>query len=248
MEFKIFKNRLGFSLIELMVVVAIMSILAAVGIASYSKYKMKARDSEAQAALGVLFSSQRIFYSEYNFYHTNLQAIGFSMQGNLYFNVGFGNPTNVIATDYGYEAPVDPNLINTKAQCSGANGTGTSTECRFVVDVPDLPFLATTFPDAFFATAASTPSNYANHQGAPVGMSRMQMFAEFFVVPREANASLAITEANCHWAMDNAGSLAALLIHRRCLEEGLVQRRHLTLNPLTRLWTVSSKKIFRNFP
>ena len=42
------KSKKGFTLIELMIVVAIVAILAAVGFPSYSNYQKKARRSEAQ--------------------------------------------------------------------------------------------------------------------------------------------------------------------------------------------------------
>ena len=44
---KLFTNKKGFSMIELMVVVAIIGVLAAIGIPQYSKFQAKARQSEA---------------------------------------------------------------------------------------------------------------------------------------------------------------------------------------------------------
>jgi type IV pilus assembly protein PilE len=58
----------GFSLIELLVVVAILSILAVVGIPTYSGYIQNARNKEAQLMLRTLAASQetyRMYHQKY---------------------------------------------------------------------------------------------------------------------------------------------------------------------------------------
>ena len=129
-----FKSTKGFSLIEMMIVVAIMSLIATIGIPQYSKFKRKAHDTEAKVSLGALFVSEKIFHSDYNFYHTSLQAIGFV-------------------------APVDDAVMSIKAQCVGTNGTGTDTSCRLMVNVPDIFSASTSTQDDFYASAISNPAN-----------------------------------------------------------------------------------------
>lgn len=83
-------NQKGFSLVELMVVVAIIGILATIGIPQYQKFMAKARQSEAKSHLNGIFQGEASFFTEYNQYTTNMQAIGASAIGvGLRYNAGF---------------------------------------------------------------------------------------------------------------------------------------------------------------
>jgi prepilin-type N-terminal cleavage/methylation domain-containing protein len=71
----------GFSLIELMVVVAIIGILATIAIPNYQKFKARARQVEAKGKLSGAFTSEKAFVAEYSNYHDNLVAMGFIPEG-----------------------------------------------------------------------------------------------------------------------------------------------------------------------
>lgn len=80
----------GFSLVELMVVVSIVGLLAAIGIPQYAKYQSKARTSEAKAALSALFNAERSFQLEWQQYSVDLKNIGFGVEGSdLRYVTGF---------------------------------------------------------------------------------------------------------------------------------------------------------------
>ena len=55
----------GFTLIELMIVVAIIGLLASIAIPSFSSYQNRARRSESFTNLGSLAKSQKAFFAEY---------------------------------------------------------------------------------------------------------------------------------------------------------------------------------------
>ncbi len=83
------KNQKGFSLIELMVVVAIVGILSAIAIPNYQKFQLRAKQAEAKAGLGALYTTERAFIAEFAGYSTRLDSIGWSSEGAANYNVGF---------------------------------------------------------------------------------------------------------------------------------------------------------------
>ena len=62
--FKRLKGQKGFTLIELMIVVAIIGILAAIAIPNFLQYQMKSRQSEAKTNLQAIKTSEVSFQAE----------------------------------------------------------------------------------------------------------------------------------------------------------------------------------------
>jgi type IV pilus assembly protein PilA len=109
------KRREGFSLVELMVVVAIIAILAAIAVPQYKKYQLKAKTSEARMNIGAIKTTEESYAAENDNYLTaawspssipgsapdvfnatdGFKTIGFEPQGKVYYcyAVSDGNDT-----------------------------------------------------------------------------------------------------------------------------------------------------------
>ncbi len=61
-------RRKGFTLIELMIVVAIIAILASIAIPQYKKFQLKAKTSEAKSNIGAIRSAEETYAAEHDVY------------------------------------------------------------------------------------------------------------------------------------------------------------------------------------
>lgn len=96
---KLLTQQNGFTLVELMVVVAIIGLLSAVAIPNFKKYQAKAKISEAKLQLSALYTAQSAFFSDYNMYAKCLRYMGFDPAPerlSRYFSVGFTNGVEAI--------------------------------------------------------------------------------------------------------------------------------------------------------
>jgi type IV pilus assembly protein PilA len=60
------RNRKGFTLVELMIVVAIIGILAAIAIPNFLNFRLKAKTSEAKSNLGAIRTTEVAYYAEWS--------------------------------------------------------------------------------------------------------------------------------------------------------------------------------------
>lgn len=169
----------GFSLVELMVVVAIIGVLATIAIPRVNKFIAKSRQSEAQINLSSIYTFNKNFYLEYQGYTSSFRAMGYLPEGNLRYNTGFSGaaagPTNYTSlTGQSFVAPIDSlndcptNGSNTRCRTlNGANNApppaipGTVGAISTVVTAPFSTFTAASLACLVVSTASTcTGTNF----------------------------------------------------------------------------------------
>ncbi len=105
------KRLKGFTLVELVITIAIVIILSVVSVPIYNGYTRKAKMSEGYALLGMILSAQKAYFSEYgNFLQDYMSVIGgdnnfvaadtvfnIDARGNKYFTAFNICPTDAFA-------------------------------------------------------------------------------------------------------------------------------------------------------
>jgi len=156
----------GFTLIELMIVVAIIAILAAIAIPNYLRYAMKSKTAEATTNLGAIRTGETAYYAENDIYRTCADAPdggGTDVTPDEW--VTTGTPSGVLDfADIGFE-PDGYVRYRYNAAATAAGGTSTSpVPASFIATatsdldedgelaVYELDSTATTFPKAVLET------------------------------------------------------------------------------------------------
>lgn len=155
------KNEQGFTLVELMIVVAIIGVLSAVAIPNFKKYQAKAKTSEAKVQLAAAYTALQAFYGDYGVYSTCLAYMGYD-PGNeylsRYYAIGFGGATGTegLAATVATVSPAGSANMDANALASAQN-SGLGVECQN----------AAAFPIVAGATAAQ--ANVGNVSHFPAG-------------------------------------------------------------------------------
>ena len=132
------KQQKGFTLIEVLIVVVILGIIAAIAIPSYTSFMNKTRRVDAITILSELAGEQQRFLSENNRYATSSVDLGYTANPVLseegHYTVSFENPT---ATSYILTAtPVADGAQANDTECGaftlnsgGVKGSNNGADC-----------------------------------------------------------------------------------------------------------------------
>jgi prepilin-type N-terminal cleavage/methylation domain-containing protein len=109
-----FNSNEGFTLLELIICVAIVGVLTSVAGPALSRSRDRARSAEAKVLLSNLYIAEKTFFLSYSTYTTRLDVIGFSSSGSMSYEYGF-------SADFSIYPPSTP-LGNSR--CYRICGTG----------------------------------------------------------------------------------------------------------------------------
>ncbi|MDX8388301.1 MAG: prepilin-type N-terminal cleavage/methylation domain-containing protein [Ghiorsea sp.] len=129
---KIESNQKGFTLIELMIVVAIIGILASIAIPQFSSFRAKAFNSSAIADLHSLSLAQEGVYTDYQFYgSTQLVATAAGAAAGIAASVGAPSQILMVtATAVGQSMPITMSKNVTAVSNALAAGTAATTVAK----------------------------------------------------------------------------------------------------------------------
>jgi type IV pilus assembly protein PilA len=124
-----------------MIVVAIISILAAIAIPNFLRFQCKSKQAEVKAGLGALWTAEKTFLSEHNTYSTDLVDVSWEPEGSPLYLYGFtvAYPATVAGIN-GY----DPNNNNTIVP--GVVGTPPRYSTAHMVDLTGAPLTGSELP------------------------------------------------------------------------------------------------------
>lgn len=87
-----FSGDSGFSLVELMIVVAIIGLLSAIAIPNFQKFQARSRTTEAKLQLAGIYTAEASFFGTYTMYHSCLNYMGYDpreFKNTRFYAVGF---------------------------------------------------------------------------------------------------------------------------------------------------------------
>ncbi len=119
-------NKKGFTLIELMIVVAIIGILAAIAIPNFMRFQAKSKQAEAKTNLGAIGTTAESWRTEKDTYIALLTELGWAPTGTLRYSYWYPNGTGA-ATNFVTTASSYSGGALSQDSCDRATAPGTST-------------------------------------------------------------------------------------------------------------------------
>ena len=212
------RDQSGFTLVELMIVVAIIGVLSAVAVPNFKKYQAKAKTSEAKVQLAAAYTAQQAFFGDFSIYHACLAYMGYE-------------PINEFSSRFyavGFKANVNTNIngdANSGAYGMAVNGGMNAASC------PDP--VVSRFADRPVADGGTGPVDGATLFGAGKGMGGVSIATSALFTAAVANGETLLGDQT---AADQTFRIAAA---------GIISSDNATA-PTSSLLTMDQDKVIRN--
>ena len=154
-------SKRGFSLVELMIVVAIIGVLTAIAIPNFQRFQARARKTEAKSALTSIYTASKAFHAKWETYATLFEAIGYSPAGDFRYVAGWDNDVANTIGGVGIDISDDMNCDGMTAigagpapgqiyrgVCAGADEHDTETYCDSTTNMNDCTYVGVDGVDA----------------------------------------------------------------------------------------------------
>ena len=193
-------NQSGFTLVELMVVVAIIGILSAIAIPNYQKYQARARQSEAKIGLSALYTAEKSFAVENSTFSFCLRNIGYEPDG---YAPTVGNPSSRYY-NIGFNGAIDG------SKC-GANGASPCITYTYSGSIPQSSCLLAV-GGAWYQSTAKANSAAVLSAAGPIPATVPNLTQNSFLAV--ANGSVSTTSASLdEWQIDHNKGLTNVISH-----------------------------------
>ena len=194
----------GFTLVELLIVVAIIGVLSTIGVPQFRKMVQKSKKAEAKVNLGGLYTAEQSFYAEYGAFGSRLAKVGFEVDGtNFMYVIGF-----TPATCAGFPAAIQPGATATAGTIANHISTvfpgyydaalGTGEDARKTVTGATLPGTGCTLP-----ATVTVLANVVDDGGEA---NKFMAIAAGVIAPGVSKTATTAGTTDI-WTMDNARKL-----------------------------------------
>jgi len=168
------KTNKGFTLIELMIVVAIIGILAAIAIPNFLRFQLKAKTSEAKVNLAAIRTAEESYLAEFGSYVVTSatpagpmgpQKLTFSGGGAAAFNTLGWSPEGQVFFQYGVAVDGTNVLAYTADALADIDGDGTDQIWGYVHTDPGGNVVGSGGQNGCASVVVGTTSNVTNTVG-----------------------------------------------------------------------------------